>query len=166
MDHNEYYTFNNYMNEKEMSATEEDYIEMIYRLCEKNSGHTRVNDIAQLLHVKPPSVTKMIKKLKELTIVDYKPYGCIQLTKKGIETGRVLVYRHNVIKRFLTLLAVKGDIHEETEKMEHTINKDTLKGIERLVDFFEHNPERLNEFLTYTGKSPKNQNINSKEKEM
>lgn len=160
MDYNEYYTFNNYMSEKEMSATEEDYIEMIYRLCEKNDGHTRVIDIAQLLHVKPPSVTKMIKKLKDLNIVDYKRYGCIQLTKKGVETGRLLVYRHNVIKRFLTLLEIKEDIHQETEKMEHTINKNTLKGIERLVSFFEQNPERLNEFLSYTEKVEANQNIN------
>ena len=165
MDCNEYYTFNNYMSEKDMSATEEDYIEMIYRLCEQNNGHTRVNDIAHLLHVKPPSVTKMVKKLKDLNIVDYKKYGCIQLTKKGMETGRLLVYRHNVIKRFLTLLQVRGDIHQETEKIEHTINKNTLRGIERFVLFFEHNPERLHEFLSYTNQietSP-NENIEGKE---
>lgn len=150
MESNEYYTFNNYMSDKDMSATEEDYIEMIYRLCEQNKGHTRVNDIAQLLHVKPPSVTKMIKKLKDLSMVDYKRYGSIQLTKKGLETGRILVYRHNVVKKFLSLLEVKGDIHEETEKIEHTINKNTLRGIEKLVCFFEENPERLREFISYT----------------
>ena len=147
-----------------MSATEEDYIEMIYRLCEKNNGHTRVNDIAHLLHVKPPSVTKMVKKLKDLDIVDYKRYGGIQLTEKGIEVGKLLLYRHNVVKKFLTLLEVKGDIHQETEKIEHTINKNTLRGIEKLVHFFQNKPEILKEFISYTNRVETNQNENMEEK--
>ena len=148
MNKDKYYTFNNYMNENDLSATEEDYIEMIYRLCQSNDHQTRVMDIARVLHVKPPSVTKMVKKLKDLNIVDYKRYGCIRLTEGGIKTGKFLVHRHNAVKSFLTLLDVQGDLHEDTEKIEHTISENTLKRIEKLVYFFQSKPEVLNELIS------------------
>jgi len=134
------------MNVNSMSASEEDYLEMIYRMSTENGGFTRVNDIAQTLHVKPPSVTKMIKKLKEIGFIDYKRYGSIKLTEKGIQVGSFLLYRHNTVKKFLSLINIEENLHEETEKIEHTISKITLEGLSKLTDFFYTNPEILQRY--------------------
>ena len=58
-----FYTFNTYLKNEEnlITATMEDYIEMIYRLSEKE-GFTRVGDLSKALNVQPPSISKMIKK--------------------------------------------------------------------------------------------------------
>ena len=60
----DYYTFNEYMKNNNLTPSEEDYIEMIYRLSLEKEN-VKVKDIAHELNIKPPSVTKMIKKLGE-----------------------------------------------------------------------------------------------------
>ena len=67
---NEFFTFREYMRKDQelLTPSAEDYMEMIYRLSQKN-GFTRVNDLASALNVQPPSVTKMIQKLAELKLI-------------------------------------------------------------------------------------------------
>jgi Mn-dependent DtxR family transcriptional regulator len=146
---NEFYTFNQYMRDQDiLSPSAEDYIEMIYRLSAPK-GFTRVGDLAEALNIQPPSVTKMIKKLDALQIIKYEKYGVIMLRPKGMEVGKALLNRHNLIERFLRFLDVKEGLLEETEKIEHTINQEILCGIAELVGFFEENPEFLKKFNEY-----------------
>ena len=60
-----FYTFNDFTRNINslLTPSEEDYVEMIYRLYLKTNSPIRVNDLASSLNVKPPSVTKMIRKL-------------------------------------------------------------------------------------------------------
>ena len=74
----DYYTFNEYMKNNNLTPSEEDYIEMIYRLTLENDK-VQVKDISKKLNIKPPSVTKMIKKLDNKEILNYKRYDIIQL---------------------------------------------------------------------------------------
>ena len=69
----DYYTFNEYMKNNNLTPSEEDYIEMIYRLTLENDK-VQVKDISKKLNIKPPSVTKMIKKLDNKEILNYKKY--------------------------------------------------------------------------------------------
>ncbi len=83
MSDSNFYTFRGYSlnNEKVLSPSMEDYIEMIYRLsCEKNN--VRVNDLSESLNVQPPSSSKMIKKLSRFGYVNYEKYGYVNLTEK------------------------------------------------------------------------------------
>lgn len=137
---NKFYTFTQYMkNTKELTPSAEDYIEMIYRLSLKD-GYTRVNELASAINVKPPSVTKMLKKLNNLSLVEYNRYGPITLTSSGKSLGYFLINRHNTIHSFLELLSIKEDKLEEVEKIEHTVNASVLNGINLLVSFFNDNP--------------------------
>lgn len=147
MSDQEFYTFSEYMRKDQelLSPSAEDYLEMIYRLSQKN-GFTRVNDLAGALNVQPPSVTKMVQKLSEMNLIKYEKYGVIMLKKDGNELGKALLYRHNLIEAFLKLLNVTEGILAETEKMEHTINDEILSGIKDLLDFFNENPELLSKF--------------------
>ena len=74
------------------------------------------------------------------------------LEHSGVELGKALLNRHNLIERFLTLLNIKDGLLDSTEKMEHTMSNEILIGIQDLIDFFYDDPEMLNKFLTYRGK--------------
>ena len=103
-----FYTFNTYLKNEEnlITATMEDYIEMIYRLSEKE-GFTRVGDLSKALNVQPPSISKMIKRLVMLDMTISPKYGYIKLTEVGKEYGLYLLNRHKTIEKFLSLIGVK-----------------------------------------------------------
>lgn len=146
----EFFTFREYMKKenKELSASMEDYLEMIYRLSIKD-GYTRVSELADFLNVQPPSVSKMLQKLSELSLVDYKKYGIIMLSRKGKKIGKSLLERHKIVESFLKLIGVEECLLEETEKIEHTVSPNTLRLINRLVEFFESRPEIAQELRKY-----------------
>lgn len=137
---NKYFTFNEYMKNNKLTPSEEDYVEMIYRINLKYNN-VKVKDVAKELNIKPASVTKMVKKLNDKNILEYKKYDYIKLTDIGYKLGKSLLKRHNTIYRFLQILGVKQNIHEETEKIEHTINYDTLEKIDALIEFFSQNKD-------------------------
>lgn len=135
MKKSEFYTYRGYRikEDKLLSPSMEDYIEMIYRMsCEKEEP-VRVSDLSEALNVQPPSTTKMIKKLSYDGYVNYKKYGYVNLTEEGIKIGEYLLYRHKTIYTFLELIGVQNNLLEQTEKMEHAIGEETLDRISRLI---------------------------------
>lgn len=75
---NDFYTFSEYMKKENnsLTASMEDYLEMIYRLSIK-TGFVRLHELANALNVQPPSATKMVQKLAELNLINYEKYGVI-----------------------------------------------------------------------------------------
>ena len=148
----DYYTFNEYMKNNKLTPSEEDYIEMIYRL-NLEDDKVQVKDISKKLNIKPPSVTKMIKKLNDKNMLIYRKYDNIELTSLGKSVGERLLNRHNIIKEFLIILGIRDSIHEETETIEHTINVETLVKIEELINFFIDNEDVLKRLRFYQDKN-------------
>ena len=144
----EYYTFNEYMKYNSLTPSEEDYIEMIYRLS-LSEDKIKLKEISTSLNIKPPSVTKMIKKLESKNLLIYRKYDYIQLTDIGEIVGKRLFDRHNVVYSFLETIGLREYIHEETEKIEHTISIETLLRIDELINFFEENESLLKKFREY-----------------
>jgi DtxR family transcriptional regulator, Mn-dependent transcriptional regulator len=132
-------------NKRLLTSAMEDYLEMIYRnsLVE---GYLRINTLSELLNVQAPSATKMVQKLTNLGLLDYKKYGIIFLTENGKEIGRFLLERHNIIETFLKYLGVEQGILSETELIEHNITASTLSKIELLNKFFKTYPDFLKKF--------------------
>lgn len=144
----EFYTFTQYM-KKDLSlltASGEDYLEMIYRLS-KDSSFTRVNELAASLNVQPPSATRMVKRLSELGYITYEKYSIITLTEKGKKTGEYLLKRHKTLEEFLELIQVT-DSFNETEKIEHTLNDEAIYGIQCLSRFFNENKNIKDQFFS------------------
>jgi Mn-dependent DtxR family transcriptional regulator len=136
-----FYTFREYMNsiDKRLTASMEDYLEMVYRLS-KTKGYTRMNELASALNVQPPAATRMVQKLASLKLINYQKYGILELAESGKQLGASLLLRHNTIEKFLKTLGVKEmNILEETEKIEHTISNETLGCISVFLDFAEAN---------------------------
>ena len=133
-----FYTFTEYMKENKLTISEEDYLEMIYRLC-INNNLTRVNEIAQSINVKAPSVTNMLKRLVEKKLVIHVEYGIVKLTDEGKKIGALLLERHLIVEDFLKIINVNDNLLEETEKIEHTVSPTTILKIKQLVTFFDEN---------------------------
>ncbi|OPX88477.1 MAG: Transcriptional regulator MntR [Pelotomaculum sp. PtaB.Bin104] len=149
----EFYTFSEYMkkDDDKLTASMEDYLEMIYRLS-RDTSSTRILDLAAALNIQPPSATRMVQKLADINLVNYEKYGMIILSEKGREIGNKLLERHQIIEDFLRLLGISENILEETEKIEHTISKQTLECMTDFVSFFYNRPEVINEFKIYRNK--------------
>lgn len=146
-----FFTFSNFTRNSNswLTPCEEDYIEMMYRIHLK-SLPIKVNDLANKLNVKPPSVTKMMKKLSLKNIIYFERYREIILCNKGIEIGKFLIYRHDTIKKFLEILKANVDVNSETEKIEHTLSRETLEKINNLIVFFERNENVLKFFHDFS----------------
>ena len=64
--------------------------------------------------------------------------------------GKILLRRHNTIEDFLKLLGIEeNEILQETEKIEHTINKKTVESFAVLVNFFKENSDIKDMFIHY-----------------
>lgn len=124
-----------------LTASMEDYLEMIYRLS-MITGFVRIHELSDALSVQPPSATKMVQKLNEFGLLKYEKYGYIMLEEKGIEIGTFLLKRHNIISALLKILGIsKSTILAETEKVEHTLCDETIKCIEEFIGFIKANPD-------------------------
>ena len=101
MENKEYHTFSEYMkkNENLLTASMEDYLEMIYRLSMKY-GFTRINELSDALNVHPPSATRMVQRLGKLNLLKYEKYGVIILYDEGKSLGELLLKRHKIIETF------------------------------------------------------------------
>jgi len=132
----------------QLTASMEDYLEMIYRLS-KDTAFTRIHDLAAALNVQPPSATRMVQKMADIGVVKYEKYGMIILSEKGREIGEALLQRHLIIEDFLKLLGITENALEETEKIEHTISSQTLECLADFVQFIKKRPTFINEFETY-----------------
>jgi Mn-dependent DtxR family transcriptional regulator len=151
MKSSDFHTFNEYMkkDDSSLTASMEDYIEMISRLSAKN-GFTRINELSQALNIQPSSATKMVQRLSEMGYIKYEKYSVLFLEEKGKEIGDWLIKRHKIIENFMRIIGVDSSmILEETEKIEHTLSNETTVRIENLVDFLVNNPDIMSRFEAY-----------------
>ena len=139
---------------RELTETLEDYLEMLSRCCEAQ-GYTRLSVLSARLHVNPSSASRMMSKLGTLGFVRYERYGMISLTDKGRTAGQYLVWRHGVLERFFFLLSgVRDPGMRETELCEHNLSRDTVRSMDKIVRFFEEEPDiarRFSGFVPKTG---------------
>jgi DtxR family Mn-dependent transcriptional regulator len=110
---------------KTLTSSMEDYLEMICRTC-REEGYVRVNQLAEMLNVRPSSTTKVIQKLNALGLVDYQKYGIIQPTEEGKAIGDFLLKRHEIIEEFLGILGIEETRLKDTEMIEHDVSLNTL----------------------------------------
>ena len=106
-----------------ISESLEDYLEAILELQTMNTV-ARSKDIAAKLDIKCGSVTGTLKKLADLKLINYEPYGYITLTAKGVKIAKEVTTRHNVFKHFLFKhVQLDENIAEQTAcRMEHAMD--------------------------------------------
>lgn len=126
------------------TPTMEDYIEQIYILME-TKGYARVSAIAEALKVQPSSVTKMVQKLDRDDYLNYEKYQGLILTPKGKKVGERLVYRHELLEKFLRIIGVdEENIYTDVEGIEHHLSWNSIDRIGDVVQYLE-DPKRAKE---------------------
>ena len=125
-----------------MTASEENYIKIIYHLNLTSNEGVSTNAIAQKMQTKASSVTDMLKKLSEKKWVIYQKYQGVSLTNEGLYEAKMIVRKHRLWEVFLVnkLSFSWDEVHEIAEELEH------IKS-EKLID-------KLDEFLGFPSFDP------------
>jgi len=115
---------------------EQEYVHLIYFLLQK-SPVARIKDIAMARDVVSPTVTAAVEKLRKAGLVNHEKSGYVTLTEEGIRLAHRLERRHRLIREFLQdVLAVDPDVAEkDADNIEHILNKQSVDGLERFLDF-------------------------------
>lgn len=114
----------------------EDYLKTIYRLSESGQPAT-TQAIAERLNVAAPSVTGMIKRLADLRLVDHERYRGVVLTSAGQKAALEIVRHHRLLELYLAeALGYSWDeVHDEAERLEHTISEEFEARIDRALGY-------------------------------
>ena len=156
MDKNQFHTVRGYQilerNKKLLTASMEDYLEMIYRIYDAQ-GYVRIKALAEKLNVRDSSVTKMVQKIAGIGLLEYKRYGIITLTEDGRELGKYLLERHKIVEKFLRVISDGNPTLRDIELIEHSFNPKLINNLKVLTEFFEDHPDVLELYIEYTGKN-------------
>jgi DtxR family Mn-dependent transcriptional regulator len=119
-----------------ISRAVEDYLKAIYEL-EEEHGRVTTSALADLLAVKPASVTGMLQKLAEgrPKLVRYERHRGVALTPAGRKIALETVRHHRLIELYLSeALGYEWDkVHDEAEKLEHVISEEFEDRIASLL---------------------------------
>lgn len=112
-----------------MAITEavENYLETILILS-KQQPDVHAIDICSYLGYSRPTVSIVLKKMKDDGLVSVNSDNHITLTERGREVAEHIYDRHTVISEFFMLLGVKRDVAvEDACKIEHDISDETFE---------------------------------------
>lgn len=86
-----------------VNKTKEDYLHVIYDIASKLEGGNLVKNshIAELLHIKPSSITEMIQKLDSEGYINWIKHRGIRLTREGRELARQIHESNELLSLFL-----------------------------------------------------------------
>lgn len=132
-----FYTLKGYslLEQTKITSSMEDYLEMICRL-HHDEHPVRIKELAEGLHVKPSSASKMAGNLKSQGLVEFEKYGTVSLTEDGMQLGEYLLFRHEVLHRFFCYINQNTDELEQVEKVEHFMNPQTVYNIQKWLNKF------------------------------
>ncbi|MDR0363316.1 MAG: metal-dependent transcriptional regulator [Planctomycetota bacterium] len=124
-----------------LSSSLEDYLERIQHLQNIHS-YASCSEIGVLMNVNRTSVTSALRSLSELGLVNYKPYGKVTLTEKGMRIAEDVATRHDALRDFLSqFLLLPVDAADCIAcGMEHAL---TLEVAMRLNDFMSYIEPRM-----------------------
>lgn len=103
----------------------EEYLKTIY-IIQKQNGQPRVTDIAEKMKCTKASVNKSVKLLAEEGLVNYKPYGQIELTEEGKKHAKKTLEANDIVYLFLKeVLGEEENIAEQEAKEIKMVMQDT-----------------------------------------
>ncbi len=119
-----------------LSASLEDYLEVIYNLIQKYQV-ARSRDIAHQMEVTGASVTGALRVLADKKLVNYAPYELITLTEGGKRLAEKVVGRHRALKEFfVTVLGLdEKEAGENACRIEHAVSEDLMERLIRFAEF-------------------------------
>ena len=86
----------------------------------------------------------MVQKLASAGLLNYEKYRGLTLTDEGKRVAIAIHERHEILKRFLSLLNVSQKAQEQDiEGLEHHISEETVQALSKLSDHLEKHADEL-----------------------
>jgi DtxR family Mn-dependent transcriptional regulator len=110
--------------EQARSSAVEDYCKAIFTLEARAEEPVSTNALAERLEITPGSVSAMLKKLGELSLIAHLPYRGVRLTAEGRKVALEVIRHHRLLELFLAeALEMPWDrVHAEAEILEHVLS--------------------------------------------
>ena len=107
-----------------ISKSLQEYLKTIYII--QKQEQPRVTNIAEKMNCTKASVNKSLKLLKEQGLINYEPYGQIEITEEGIKLAKKSLEANDIVYLFLKdVLGEEKDIAEQEAKEMKMVMKDT-----------------------------------------
>ncbi len=117
----------------ELHRAGEDYLKAILILQKQNHA-VRSLDVAEMLSVTKPSVSRAMKLLREGGFLTMDADKRISLTEAGREAAERVFEKHRVLTECLVTMGVDPGIAEKDAcRMEHLISPETLEQMKNYV---------------------------------
>ena len=123
------------------SATEENYLKAIYKYS-ANGEMVGTNTLAKYLQTTPASVTDMVKRLSEKSLVEYQPYHGVRLLDAGTMIAVKIIRKHRLWEVFLVnVLNFSWDeVHDTAEQLEHVNSLQLVDKLDAFLGFPKFDP--------------------------
>ena len=116
-----------------LTSSMEDYLEAVLVL-QQQKGYVRCVDVAELLDVKKPSVSRAVKELSKKKCLIKKDDGTLSLTEQGKQIARQIYEKHQFFTKQLMEAGVPKDIAaQDACKLEHVISEISFKKLKEAV---------------------------------
>jgi DtxR family Mn-dependent transcriptional regulator len=117
------------------SPTIEDYLGIIYTLF-RDGEEVYGARLAEILNVSPPTVTVTLQRMVRDKWISLDKNKKVHLTHEGLNAARNIIRRHMLTEWMLAkiLNLPWSEIHDEADKIEHTISKDVEKSLQETLD--------------------------------
>ena len=107
----------------------ENYLEAILMIRNRTGG-CRAIDVARELGFSKPSVSIMMRELREKGFIQIGESNDISLTKEGLEVAESIYERHEVIAHMLMAIGVPEETaYQDACKIEHDLSPITFEKI-------------------------------------
>lgn len=121
-----------------VGETIENYLETLHILLQ-DQKKVRSVDLANAMNFSKPTISVMMKQLREKNLITMDRSGYLSLTPEGLAIAERVYERHV----YLTDLLIRLGVNEETAaedacKIEHVISRETF---EKIRDFFDQEEE-------------------------
>ncbi len=117
-----------------ISRAMEDYLKTIYQQV-SHDGRISTSKLAEAMACSPASVTNMLQKLSDLTLVEYTRYRGVSMTPAGARIALEIIRHHRLIELYLSeILGYTWDkVHAEADRLEHVISEEFEEKIDQAL---------------------------------
>jgi DtxR family Mn-dependent transcriptional regulator len=128
--------------EELLTQSEENYIKAIFSLQQQTNGPVSTNDLAEKMATKASSVTDMVRRLSEKSLLLYKKYKGCELTEDGQRAALKTIRKHRLWETFLVEKLKFGwdEVHDIAEQLEHIRSLKLTNQLDEFLDFPKFDP--------------------------
>ena len=115
----------------EPSTTMRQYLAELYRLTDRHEDEVYVStsDLADVLHVTPPAINRMVSRLRELGYIDHERYQGVRLSPEGNIVALQQLRRHRIAEVFLVNVMDFGwdEVYDEASRMSTALSPEVAQ---------------------------------------